>query len=78
MAKCKQREFDFNGQDLPLFSGTPVQVSPEQGPVATASPRQLSFVACRVCLGAGVVEVRKGKRVFCSCPAGQRARAATR
>lgn len=72
---AEQLELDGTGvESLPLFSGTPVQVTlPAAGEVEVVSPDQASFAACRVCMDTGLVGDK-----YCSCAAGVALRLARR
>lgn len=73
--KMKQQGMDLGNGDLPLFSGTAIQVPeprPDGEPAPASNQDQLALGACRVCFDTGVVKVG-WKNVFCSCPAGQAA-----
>ena len=69
MRKRDRRQADMfpSGQDLPLFSGTPIPAPPGAfyRPAADA-PRQASWTACPACLDTGSVAGYP-----CLCPASQ-------
>jgi len=77
MGKAEQERMDFGCGDLPLFSGTGIPVDGPGSRPRRGDGKQGSFARCRVCLDTGTVVVSAGGAVrFCSCPAGQAARAA--
>ncbi len=59
------------GQDLPLFSDSPIHVD---GARDTPRPVQTRLPSlCPICLGTGRVIVRHGRRPRrCTCPCGQK------
>lgn len=65
-----------NQDDLPLFSGA-AQAAHPATPTQARQPNQPGLFACRFCQDTGRVTVN-GKRHFCSCPAGLRARAVSK
>lgn len=60
---------DFGVDDLPLFSGTPVSVTPLEIDRAGLAVGQLGFFKCGACRDTGRVEDK-----YCLCEAGTRAR----
>ena len=60
----------FQTEDLPLFSGAPVQVQAQVFEPQPAKPPEPVLAACRFCLDTGVL----GTHAYCWCEAGQRAR----
>ncbi len=77
--KPQQRNMFQQGEDLPLFSGTPVRVK-----LQTSEPREVESQArlsvCPTCQDTGkIITQRKTiKTMFCMCAAGQTAKAKAR
>ena len=61
----KQQTMFTNGEDLPLFSGTPQSVTVRTEPTPGANSDQTSFAECRICFGTGRIHHR-----YCWCEAG--------
>lgn len=59
----------FGHEDLPLFSGTPVRVEPEESVSYTDRLQRALAVDCLVCRDTGIVLV-EGEPRFCWCPIG--------
>lgn len=66
--------FDGGAEDLPLFSGTPMQSTNEhfQPQAGEATPQPLPLFACRLCLDTGILK----SWAFCVCAEGRKARTA--
>ena len=58
-----------NGEDLPIFSGTP-QVVHDAPSVDRPVEQQDVMFACRLCLDSGLVK-RNGYNTYCVCTAGE-------
>jgi hypothetical protein len=59
-----------NGEDLPIFSGTP-QVAHDYPPEVHPLEKQDSMFTCKVCSDSGLV--KNGDRcMYCTCTAGDR------
>ena len=59
----------FGHEDLPLFSGTPVRVEPQEPVSYTDRLQKALAVDCLVCRDTGIVVV-DGEPRFCWCPIG--------
>lgn len=68
MKKNKQVEMFQEGDDLPLFSGTPIRPKPETSPARTYV-RRLSLFTCGFCHDTGVIVVNH-KPHPCPCQKG--------
>jgi hypothetical protein len=68
---CKQEPMDFGDGDLPLFSGTPVTVTPKPASPERQVLNQFGFFKCHVCRDTGVVWVN-GQRRRCTCKWGDK------
>jgi len=63
----KQTTMFANGEDLPLFSGTPQTVTlPPPPPETQRRSRQITFAKCPICLDTGLTSVS-----YCWCEAGE-------
>lgn len=70
-AKTKRVQVSMfsQGEDLPLFSGTPVGAPAPSRVPEQAVPSQPSFATCKVCLDTGLVQVSPGVTRRCWCEA---------
>ena len=69
----KQAQMFTDGQDLPLFSGTPQSVSAQVRGASTVKAKQSSFFKCSICSDTGRIKQGR-KRLYCWCEAGDAAR----
>ena len=68
-----QAQMFTNGEDLPLFSGTPQSVIAQVKGASTVKVKQTSFFKCSICSDAGRIKQGR-KRLFCWCESGDAAR----